>query len=130
MVKYILIMVGLVAWLQSAFAQNRDPFSPYMFEAPVAEVEEEVHDGGSTVRPLNEEPLKSYRLIGVMVSPEKSVAVIHSPDRREYFVKTGDALGNEGGIIDAMSVEGISVNQKDEIVNMKVTNKFEIQNGN
>lgn len=129
----MLCLISMVMFIPlSLVAEERDPFVPYLFETPASVVDSEdtSQDAYSTVRPLNDNPLKSYKLIGVIISPQQSVAVVQGPSRREYFVSVGDELGSEGGVIESMTVEGLSVDLGTELVNLKVTNKFEIQNDN
>lgn len=111
-----------------AQAESRDPFSPYAWEKKIADEAAAKSQPNYDVTPLTEFPLASYVLAGVIVSPKDAIALIRTRTRREFYVHLGDSLGKEGGVVDIISVEGITVNMNGKIVDVSVNNRFEAGN--
>jgi Tfp pilus assembly protein PilP len=112
----------------AAYAENRDPFMPYTSPSAM-----KVNPGAATVvakdasNPLTDKPVSSYNVIGVAISPTNALAVIKSRDKQGYFAYVGDDIGSEGGKIEAINSEGVTINIRGKIVNLKVSNRFEMQ---
>ncbi len=108
-----------------ALAQDRDPFTPYTWTAPAStDSADKTTDGAN---PLIDKPLSSYTVIGVVVSPTDALAVLKSRDKHEYFAYIGDKVGSEGGTLETISTEGITVDMAGKVVPLKVSNRFENQ---
>ncbi len=104
----------------------RDPFAPYAVEKPKTTAAGDIFDAAApALTPLTERPLSSYQVIGVIVSPTDSVALIKSRDKRELFASIGDAMGSEGGKVEVISSEGITVDTNGKISNLTVSNRFD-----
>ncbi len=111
-----------------ALAQSRDPFTPYAPPVPAAGVSNLMAvDPRKIGNPLTEKPLSAYNVIGVAISRKNSLAVLKSRDKQEYFAYIGDEVGVEGGKIEKINSEGIAVNIAGKIINLKVSNRLEIQ---
>jgi len=110
-----------------AFAQSRDPFTPYAVSPPVAASVGKAVDPAEGNNPLTDKPITAYTVIGVAISPTDAMAVLKSRDKHEYFAYIGDEVGSEGGKIETISSEGITVNINGKIVNLKVSNRLEIK---
>lgn len=107
-------------------AQEKDPFMPYM----AGTTQKSGKDDSSSVleaslRPLDTKPLTSYKIVGTILSPEKKLGVVRAPDGRDYFITLGDKLGKEGGIVNEIAMEGISLTMGEEKVVLMVSNKVE-----
>lgn len=121
----ITLFVAVIA-LSSANAAERDPFLPYTWSGPAGK-DAANSDTSKDVNPLVRKSLSSYKVIGVVVSPNDALAVLKTRDRGEYFVYVGDPIGSEGGIIETINSEGITVDIGGKIVSLKVSNRFESQ---
>jgi Tfp pilus assembly protein PilP len=121
-----IIFVSALCIYSLAYATDRDPFKPYMSTPPI-----NASDGAAVARdaasPLAEKPLSSYAVVGVVVSPNDAMAVLKSRDKHEYFAYIGDPIGSEGGVLETINTEGITVNMGGKIVSLKVSNRFENQ---
>ena len=109
-----------------ANAAERDPFLPYTWSAPtttdmINKAEKK------NVNPLIAQPITSYTVIGVVVSPNDALAVLKSRDRTEYFAYIGDPVGSEGGMIETINSDGITVDISGKIIPLRVSNRFESQ---
>jgi len=106
----------------------RDPFSRGGNSGMLAEdpISTEVND--LNVTPLTKDPITSYQLAGVIISPTDSIALVRTLSKRDYFANIGDSIGNEGGVIDEMSSEGIIVDINGKLIPLTVSNRFDIQN--
>jgi len=110
-----------------ANATERDPFLPYTWSAPQGKESANSIASGRHVNPLVRKPLTSYTVIGVVVSPNDALAVIKGRDRSEYFAYIGDPIGSEGGMIETINTDGITVDISGKIVPLKISNRFESQ---
>ncbi|MGV0998926.1 MAG: hypothetical protein ACOYBQ_06335 [Fluviibacter sp.] len=70
-------------------------------------------EGGRDPRhsPLLMAPAESYVITGVIVSPGVKAAMIRTDFRENYVVKIGDRLGNQGGVIADIDMDGIVLKQ-------------------
>lgn len=125
--NYILFLsVILLAFTANAQEEVRDPFTPFVWDKPtIVSPAAELDKLAST--PLTEKPLVSYRLVGLIVSPKDSIALVKSRDKREYFVSVGDQIGNEGGVIEAIYSDGMTIDINGRIIDLTVNNRFDIQ---
>lgn len=130
MSKNIIFIAAMLFIGSSASAQERNPFEPYVFDAPatVAEVSNPRKERKGVANPLTSSPLSSYKVTGLIVAPNEAVVVVKTEDKREYFAYVGDSLGDDGGIIETVSTEGIVVNNGEDLLTVNVNNKFEIPN--
>ena len=111
-------------------AEARDPFQPALWSPKKVKKQEENPERNNTQSlhfPLTENALAAYILVGVALSKDQAFAVVKAPDKKDYFIKTGAALGNEGGTIQAISSDGISVNTHSTLVTIPVSNKIEVK---
>ncbi len=125
-----LIVMTIIAMLvaDAAQAADRDPFLPYTWSAPTGG--NETTPGGGKIpstNPLIDKPISSYKVIGVVISPTDAMAVMKARDKHEYFAYIGDPIGSEGGIIETINTEGITIGVGGKIVPLKVSNRFENQ---
>ena len=70
-------------------------------------------EGGRDPRysPLIMADPQSYVIMGVVVSNSVKAAMIRTDFRESYVVKVGDRLGNQGGIITDIDMDGIILRQ-------------------
>ncbi len=123
-----LIIIAVIAGYGTAIAQDRDPFLPYTWSSPNnADTGAGGTKSSDSANPLVDKPVSAYTVIGVVISPTDALAVLKSRDKREYFAYIGDAIGSEGGIIETINTDGITVNISGKIVPLKVSNRFEMQ---
>ncbi len=107
---------------------TKDPFVPYMLDSSGGDLSNGNNSSSiANSKFLTDRPLGAYNLIGIIASKNKSVAVLKSRDKREYFAKTGDKIGNQGGKITDINKDGIVVTQGSETINIGVSNQFEIR---
>lgn len=85
-------------------AQERDPF---------ARSSSGMIEGGRDPRvsPLVMANPQSYVITGVIVSNSVKAAMIRTDFRENYVVKVGDRLGNQGGVISDIDMDGIVLKQ-------------------
>ncbi len=123
------ILLALITASGIAVAADRDPFLPYTWSTPAATTDTNSANinTDSKISPLIDKPLSAYTVIGVVVSPNDALAVLKSRDKREYFAYIGDPVGSEGGVLETINTEGISVDMGGKIVTLKVSNRFEMQ---
>lgn len=124
-----LICVVVMVGHGIAIAADRDPFLPYTWSAPAGTGNDTggKDKSGEAVNPLIDKPISSYTVIGVVISPTDALAVLKSRDKHEYFAYVGDPIGSEGGVMETINTEGITVNINGKIVPLKVSNRFEMQ---
>lgn len=85
-------------------AQERDPF---------ARSSSGMIEGGRDPRisPLIMANPQSYVITGVIVSNSTKAAMIRTDFRENYVVRVGDRLGNQGGVISDIDMDGIVLKQ-------------------
>lgn len=85
-------------------SQERDPF---------ARLSSGMIEGGRDPRvsPLVMANPQSYMITGVIVSSSIKAAMIRTDFRENYVVKVGDCLGNQGGIVTDIDMDGIVLKQ-------------------
>jgi len=83
---------------------DRDPFS---------KSSSGMIEGGRDPRysPLIMADPQSYVIMGVVVSNSVKAAMIRTDFRESYVVRVGDRLGNQGGIITDIDMDGIILRQ-------------------
>lgn len=83
-------------------------------------------EGGRDPRtsPLVMAPPESYLITGVIVSPGVKAAMIRTDFRENYVVKIGDRLGNQGGIISDIDMEGIILKQGGGRIRLYVQSQY------
>lgn len=130
--KKLLVLITLAAL--PCFAETeqiRNPFAPFPWDAPAQDA------GGNPnapqlsnpdAPPLLRDPIYFYKLAGIIVSPTDSIALIRAKNKVDYFVKVGDAVGNEGGKISAISTDGITLDVNGKLMDLTVSNRLDIQN--
>lgn len=149
----LLAFATIMAFPFISVAQDlRDPFSRGGNSVILVEdnVTTEVND--HDVTPLTRDPITSYQVAGIIIKHEKependsendsesnydeysedsgmnSIALIRTKNKRDYFASIGDYIGNEGGIIDEITSEGIVVDINGRLRDLNVSNRFDIQN--
>ncbi|MCE3232256.1 MAG: Pilus assembly protein PilP [Rickettsiaceae bacterium] len=123
--------IAILPAIAAAEGPERDPFTPYALSKPAlaSAKQETAGEKGVSITPLTEDPLSSYKLTGLIISPRESIVLIQAHDKHEYFATAGDKLGSEGGVIHLVSTEGITVDVGGKLVDLTVNNnRFDIQN--
>ena len=86
-------------------------------DAPAADVIDK------SVHPLLQHPVKSYILMGVVISKKVKIALIRANNGEEYFVREGDLLGNAEGTITDINGIGVEVTEEKKVVSLPVRNR-------
>jgi Tfp pilus assembly protein PilO len=104
--------------VQKSVSQERDPF---------ARSSSGMIEGGrdSRVSPLIMANPQAYVITGVIVSNSIKAAMVRTDYRESYVVKVGDRLGNQGGVIVDIDLDGIVIKQP----NGKIRIYVQSQNG-
>ena len=76
-----------------------------------------------SVHPLLQHPVKSYILMGVVISKTVKIALIRANNGEEYFVREGDLLGNAEGTITDINGIGVEVTEENKVVSLPVRNR-------
>ena len=76
-----------------------------------------------SVHPLLQHPVKSYILMGVVISKTVKIALIRANNGDEYFIRLEHRLGNAGGIITDINGIGIEVTEENGVVELPVRNR-------
>lgn len=97
--------------------QDRDPFS---------RGSSGMIEGGRDPRqsPLLMASPESYVITGVIVSPTVKAAMIRTDFRENYVVKIGDRLGNQGGVITDIDLDGIVLRQGNGRIRLYVQSQY------
>ena len=86
-------------------------------DAPAADVIDK------SVHPLLQHPVKSYILMGVVISKKVKIGLIRANNGQEYFVREGDLLGNAEGTITDINGIGVEVTEENKVVSLPVRNR-------
>ena len=86
-------------------------------DAPAADVIDK------SVHPLLQHPVKSYILMGVVISKTVKIGLIRANNGEEYFVREGDLLGNAEGTITDINGIGVEVTEEKKVVSLPVRNR-------
>ena len=86
-------------------------------DAPAAEVIDK------SLHPLLQHPVKSYILMGVVISKTVKIGLIRANNGEEYFIRVGDLLGNAEGKITDINGIGIEVTEENKVVSLAVRNR-------
>ena len=86
-------------------------------DAPAAEVIDK------SLHPLLQHPVKSYILMGVVISKTVKIGLIRANNGEEYFIRVGDLLGNAEGKITDINGFGIEVTEENKVVSLAVRNR-------
>ncbi len=94
---------------------NFDPFQPFIQELKPAPINENI-----TVY-FKDYSINELKLVGIVKTPKKIIAIIEDPTGRGMFLKKGDYLGKEGAIITkitpcAVYIAERYVNKKGQII--------------
>ena len=76
-----------------------------------------------SVHPLLQHPVKSYILMGVVISKTVKIALIRANNGEEYFIRVGDLLGNAEGTITDINGIGVEVTEENKVVSLPVRNR-------
>ena len=76
-----------------------------------------------SVHPLLQHPVKSYILMGVVISKKVKIGLIRANNGDEYFIRVGDLLGNAEGTITEINEIGIKVTEENKVVSLAVRNR-------
>ena len=76
-----------------------------------------------SVHPLLQHPVKSYILMGVVISKKVKIGLIRANNGEEYFVREGDLLGNAEGTITDINGIGVEVTEENKVVSLPVRNR-------
>ena len=86
-------------------------------DAPAAEVIDK------SLHPLLQHPVKSYILMGVVISKTVKIGLIRANNGEEYFIRVGDLLGNAEGKITDINGFGVEVTEENKVVSLVVRNR-------
>ena len=86
-------------------------------DAPAADVIDK------SLHPLLQHPVKSYILMGVVISKTVKIALIRANNGEEYFIREGDLLGNAEGTITDINGIGVEVTEENKVVSLPVRNR-------
>ena len=86
-------------------------------DAPAAEVIDK------SLHPLLQHPVKSYILMGVVISKTVKIGLIRANNGEEYFIRVGDLLGDAEGTITDINGIGIEVTEENKVVSLAVRNR-------
>ncbi len=86
----------------------RDPFKMPNLAA--------LRSGGGARTELEQFNLTDYKILGVITGPGRVRAMIQGPNNKTYFVKQGQKIGTQNGVIKAITPESIVVHE--QIVNL------------
>ena len=86
-------------------------------DAPAAEVIDK------SIHPLLQHPVKSYILMGVVISKTVKIGLIRANNGEEYFIRVGDLLGNAEGKITDINGFGVEVTEENKVVSLVVRNR-------
>jgi Tfp pilus assembly protein PilP len=136
--KIMIAMLSIACGLSSSAALaegkkiSRDPFAPFSYEAESGIATDlprgtAKKDPFANIDPTTRYPLSTYRVIGVINAPKKSVAAIKARDRHDYYLTVGQKLGKEGAVITKISNDGVTLDAKGREIFIIVRNKFEIE---
>jgi Tfp pilus assembly protein PilP len=130
--KRVLLFLLCVMVLPSSLPVNSQGLTEEYMANPFAPIVDdsgggEARDGSVSeyigTHPLLQNHVSSYILIGVIVSPNWAVAMVRDLSGQEFFVRTGDKLGNNEGVISAIFSGGLEVEQDGEIFILNVKNR-------
>ena len=76
-----------------------------------------------SLHPLLQHPVKSYILMGVVISKTVKIALIRANNGEEYFIRVGDLLGDAEGTITDINGIGIEVTEENKVVSLAVRNR-------
>ena len=76
-----------------------------------------------SIHPLLQHPVKSYILMGVVISKTVKIGLIRANNGEEYFIRVGDLLGNAEGTITDINVIGVEVSEENKVVSLVVRNR-------
>ena len=76
-----------------------------------------------SLHPLLQHPVKSYILMGVVVSKTVKIGLIRANNGEEYFIRMGDLLGSDEGTITNINASGIEVSEENKVVSLAVRNR-------
>jgi Tfp pilus assembly protein PilP len=117
-----------------ASSSERDPFSPTgnnIIEKMISSDDKAENKNSkkniSSSNPLSSASISSYKIVGIVASEKESIGVVKAINGLDYFVKKGDNLGSEGGIVEDISSDGLLINRNGKKINLQVKNKIEIK---
>lgn len=115
---------------------EQDPFNPFRFTPTINDPQPTTTNAAEQaftqqpeiyVDPMIKYPIHTYKLVGVMISSQKAIAMIKTQDNQEFIVRIGDEVGMEGGIIENISQNAIDViDDSDNQTTIIVRNKIEV----
>ena len=120
--KILFAFVGVILsiTITGVASEGANPFNPISYSgtnlAPPPGSVEGVH-------PLQQSPVNSYILMGVITSSKGKIGLIKAKNGGEYFVRVEELLGNENGKITQINRNGIEISEKDKIVSLLVRNR-------
>ena len=76
-----------------------------------------------SLHPLLQPPVKSYILMGVVISKTVKIGLIRANNGEEYFIRVGDLLGNAEGTITDINGIGVEVTEENKVVSLAVRNR-------
>jgi len=97
---------------QLEFSGKKDPFKPYIVQAPVPSKKESASVKNVNALPIQSYDVSKFKLEGIIAGLKENRAMIVDPMRKGYVVKVGMQLGNNNGRITRISGDSLEVNEQ------------------
>ena len=119
--KLLFAFVGVILsiTISGVASEGANPFNPISYSGTNPVLSGPVEG----VHPLQQDPVNSYILMGVITSSKGKIGLIKAKNGGEYFVRVEELLGNENGKITQINRNGIEISEKDKIVSLLVRNR-------
>ena len=122
--RFLLLTSLMIAVPLSSMAEPSNPFQPIFSAATEGGAEVYIEDGSSEEKhPMQRLAVTSYVLMAVVVSADKSLALVRAGNGGLYFLRVNDLMGNAEGVITDINGSGIEVTEKDNVVSLLVRNR-------
>ncbi|HIF59027.1 MAG TPA: hypothetical protein EYQ26_05980 [Rhodospirillales bacterium] len=124
-VLWVMVLPSLLPVYSQGLSEEymANPFAPIVDDSGGGEARNGSVSEYIDAHPLLQNHVSSYILMGVIVSPNWAVAMVRDLSGQEFFVRTGDKLGNNEGVISAIFSSGLEVKEDGEIFILNVKNR-------
>jgi Tfp pilus assembly protein PilP len=106
--------------------KKRDPFSPFVDLDSLPNSSDVGKISYKSKTTLTLYPFAQYKLTGVIISPNKSLAIIKAPNGLDYFVQKADKIGGEGYEVSEIGEDSMKVKKDNDEMEILVSNKIEV----